>query len=151
MAQLTGSYNAYDVGDTEIRTTTQKAPLGAVAVDGLGNEYRYIKAGGVIPVNAACRLTGSALGWDNVVVTSAVNQPVAGINGATAFALNEFGWIMRHGVVSALTTGALAANVSLTSAAAGVLGAATAADLGDASGLVLVNSASPQLIIVTGI
>lgn len=144
MAQLTGP-NGYSVGDSEQRDTVQKEILGQFGLDKSGNQYRYVKAGAVIAVNSAVRFNGSALGFDDVRATSATQQTIIGV-ALTAFALNEFGWVLTRGVGSVLTSGALAAGVGLASSAvAGQLAASAAVDTNGMGGTVLVNSASPQV------
>lgn len=151
MAQLIGpGQGAFNVGNSEQRDTTQKEPLGAVAYDGLGNKYRYIKAGAAIAQYAAVRFTGSALGWDNVIETSAANQPIVGA-AQTAFANADYGWLLVKGLGSIKTSGALAANISLVSAAAGATGAYAATETSLPGAVVMTNTASPQLALIMGV
>lgn len=159
MAQLTAPLGAYGTGDTEARTLVaptssaggQGVTLGMTGYDGAGNRYRYIRASAAIAQYDAVRLAGSALAFDTVLPTSAVNQTLVGA-AQTAFANLEYGWVLAEGIGTVKTSGALAANITLTATAvAGTLGLSTAADLVDDSGVVLVNSASPQVAYIKGL
>jgi len=151
MAQLTGLGGAYEAGNSEDRTTTAKAQLGALAYDKLGNEYRYVKAGAAIAAGDAVRFQGSALGFDDVRPTSATLQTVVGV-ALTAFASGEFGFVLRRGIGSVKTTGSVAANIGLASSGtAGTLATTAATDTADLAATVLVSAASPQVCYIQGI
>ena len=129
------------------RSQTQTGKLGATAIDPITNNiYMYVKAGAAIAATDAVRFQGSALGFDDVRPTSAVNQPIIGI-ADVAFASGDYGWILVNGVTSMKTTGTLAVNVQLSSNGTAGTGAAyAAADICTAVVTVLVNSASPQVV-----
>lgn len=151
MAQIIGYPGAYAVGDTSQRDTVQKLPLGSVGYDADGKEYRYVRAGAAIAANDAVRFQGSALGFDDVRPTSAVQQSVVGV-ALAAFASGDYGWVLRRGVGSVKTTGAVAVGTTLaTGATAGTLAAAAATDVNDVGATVLVNSASPQVCFIQGV
>lgn len=144
MARLSGAGLAAPCNDLK-RSTTALANVGFRTQDDIGNEYVYVKAGAAIAANAAVRFQGSALGYDDVRETSAVNQPVIGVATA-AFANGEYGFILVRGIASVKTSGAVAVNVALSSSAvAGQLAAYAAADITAPVVSVLVNSASPQV------
>lgn len=107
MARLTGLLSGYP-GDTTRRTTTKELPLGTLAYDELGNEYVYVKAGAAIAINKAVTFTLSALGMDDVVATSAVDQHILGV-ATTAFASGEYGFVLKRGVARVLATNNIAA------------------------------------------
>lgn len=152
MAQIVGYPGAVGIGDTTTRTNTTSTPpvpLGTVGYDAAGNEYRYIRAGGVIAINAWVGLATSVTPFDQNVVTSGANLQVAGVATA-AFAANDCGWVVRNGVASAITAGAVAVATNLTTAAAGAAASSAAGDLNNAVGYILVNSATPQSCYVLG-
>ena len=140
MAILTGSAIAA-VGNDTTRSTTALNPLGFTAYDSLGNEYTYIKAGATIAVNDAVRFQGSALGFDDVRPTSAINQIVLGAATA-AFAANEYGFVLSKGVATVKVVNATAALSPLvTNATAGTLALADATAFG----------LRPAVALVTGV
>lgn len=143
MAQLRGP-NAYNVGDTSQRDTVAKQSLGSLGYDDLGNVYRYGKAGAVIAINNVVKLNGSALGWDDVRVCTAASN-AAGVATA-AFASADFGWFLTDGIVSATTAGSIAVGTNMTTGAAGALAAYAGTEASGPVAVVLVNSATPQIV-----
>jgi hypothetical protein len=114
-------------GDTK-RSTTAETELGSKQEDNIGNEYRYIKAGAAIAQYDAVRLSGSALGFDDVRPTSAINQVVIGAATA-AFASGDYGYILTKGVATVKTVVSTAAGSQLVSnGTAGTLAIAVAAN-----------------------
>lgn len=155
MAQIVGYPNGYGVGDTSaaghvVTTGTPPVPLGSVGYDKDGNEYRYIRSGAAITANKACLVTSSATPFDQVVVTTAANQPLAGVctTGQAFAAANECGWIVRRGTATVTTAGSVAVTTPQTTAAAGAFADSAAADTNNAVGFISVNSATPQVVFV---
>lgn len=99
MARLTGPYAGFP-GDSTRRTTVAELPLGT-EVEGVGgSRWVYVRAGGAIAQYAAVVFEGSALGFDQVVETSAVTDLILGVADA-AFADLEYGFVQTHGVAKA--------------------------------------------------
>jgi len=158
MAQIVGYPGGYGVGDTSasghvVTTGVPPVPLGSVGYDKDGNEYRYIRSGAAIGANTAVLATSSATPFDQCVVTTGANQPLAGIctTGAAFAAANECGWIVRRGTASATTAGAVAVTTPQTTAAAGALANSAAGDTNNAVAFISVNSANPQVVLVDAV
>lgn len=118
---MSKSVNPAIVGALTDVTTTQYNPLGMRAVDVNGDVYVYVLAGAAIAQYNACKFNGSALGYDDVRPTSAVNQVVLGV-AQVAIASGSYGWIMETGVPTCLVTNSTAAGVPLVSSStAGLL------------------------------
>jgi hypothetical protein len=78
-------------------TTTQVHPLGTVRVEG-NNVYKYMKAGGTIPVRSAC--STSAAG---TVVVGAASIKACGVNNTgTALGSGDYFWMQIGGEVANL-------------------------------------------------
>lgn len=128
MAQLTGLPVGL-AGDTTKRSTTALNDLGAKGYDALGNEYTYVKAGAAIAQYDACRMNGSALGYDDVRPTSAAGQVVLGA-AQNAFSSGDYGFLLTRGVGTCKVVAATAAGVALVpNGTAGTLALAAAADI----------------------
>jgi len=127
------------VEDSTRRSATTLYPLGTLARDANGNEYIYVKAGAIIPVNAAVFPNADL---SDVRQTSAANQPILGVADA-AFAANDNGFILSRGTVNVLTGGAVAVGL-VGSGAGGTVVAADATTVATRGATILVNSASPQ-------
>lgn len=150
MAQITGYPGAVGVGDTTARVNTTGAPpvpLGSVGYDVNGNEYRYVRAGGVITAGQLVQVTQSATPFDAVVVTSGANQQIAGVADA-AFAANDCGWLVRNGAAAGVTGGTLTAGTNKTTAAAGAAADAAAGDLNNAVGYMLLVAGTMYVLAV---
>lgn len=147
MAQVIGYAGGFGVGDTTDRTvfaTTTPLPLGTVGQDAAGNEYRYVRAAAAIAANTALMPTSSATPFDQVAVTSGADLPCIGVNQTAFTAANQCGWILRRGVASVVTAGTVAVTTPQTTAAAGAFANAAAANVNNAVGFILLNTASPQ-------
>jgi hypothetical protein len=140
MAQVVGYPGGFGVGDTTNRTNTTgtpPVPLGTVGYDASGNEYRYVRFGGTAAAGTLIQPTASATPFDAVVVTSAANQHIVGVNPAAAV-INDCGWVVRNGVATGVSGGTLTAGTNKTTAAAGAAGDSAAADTNDTVGVMLV-------------
>lgn len=149
MAQIVGYPGAFGDGDSTHRTNTTgnpPVPLGTVGYDSAGNEYRFVRAGGTITAGQAVQVTQSTTPFDQVVVTSGANQFLAGAADA-AFAANDCGFVVRNGVVAGVTGGTLTAGTPKTTAAAGALADAAAADINNAVAVMLVAASSTAYIL----
>lgn len=125
---------------TEV-STTEVVPLGTTGVDGIGNEYTFVKAGAAIALNDAVRFAGSVAGWDDVRPTSALAQVVVGA-ARNAIGSGSFGWIQTNGVAIVKVVVSTAAGSSLVSSAtAGTLQLAAATDI----------AYRPAVALVTGV
>lgn len=126
---FTSPYQAYPVADATVRTTEALLPIGSVAFDSEGNEFRYVKAGAAISARQAVRLNGSTLGYDDVRPTSAAQQGVLGVATA-AFASGDYGFVQTRGRVLAAVVNSTAVGSLLASGTtAGTLELAEATDL----------------------
>lgn len=123
MANFTGLPTGMPV-DSTARSAAAELPLGTKAYDSLGNEYRYVKATAAITAKHACKFTGSALGWDDVVATTAAaSEFVVGVATAAFATTAPYGFIQTGGVVTCLVEDSTAAGsiVGSSTGAAGVL------------------------------
>lgn len=79
-----------------------------------GDNYRFVKANGVIPVNAACVVDPAQSNKDTVVGSSAAAQYLAGVNdtGSGLVATNYF-WMRTAGLCTPLVADAQAAGVKV--------------------------------------
>lgn len=138
--------------DTENRSTTAQLPIGSVHYDRNGNEYTYVKAGAAIAQYDAVLFGGSALGFDDIRPTSAVNQVVVGAATA-AFASGEYGFILTRGVATVKVVASTAAGSPLVSSAtAGTLALAVATDLAGAkSAVALVTGVATGSAVAIGV
>jgi hypothetical protein len=111
-------------------------PIGTRAYGQAGGEFLYIKAGASISANDAVIFSGSALGYDAVITSSAVDQFVIGVAEA-AFASGDYGFVKTKGVVTCKVTVATAAGSMLVSdAVAGTMKLATATSFSSGRGAV---------------
>lgn len=149
MAQIVSYPGGYGVGDTELRVNTTGNPpvsLGEVGYDANGIEYRYVRAGGAAAAGTLLQVTASVTPFDAVVVTSGANQQIVGAVGATAFATNDCGWVIRNGPAAGITGGTLTAGTNKTTAAAGAAADAAAADVNDTVGVMLVAASGTMYV-----
>lgn len=156
MANLTGIPSGFAcddvtrVYDPKTNTPKQVHPIGTLAYDQFGNEYRYIKAGAAIAQFNAVKASG-ATGFSSVIPTAAAGDVVLGVATA-AFLSGEFGFILSRGQVTCMVVNATAAGSPLvTGATAGTLALATATDLaGQRPAMALVTGVSTGSLIYLG-
>jgi len=78
-------------------TTTQVHPLGTVRFEG-NNVYKYMKAGGTIPVRSACSMSAAG-----TVVVGAASIKACGVNNTgTALGSGDYFWMQIGGEVTSL-------------------------------------------------
>jgi len=124
--------------DSASRSATQLLPLGFRAIDEAGNEYTYVKAGAAINANDAVKLNGSALGYDDVQVTTNDDEVLFGVATA-AFTIAHYGFVQTRGVVTCKVIVATAAGSALVPGATdGTLKLAVAASLPGKGAIALV-------------
>ena len=137
MANLTGPMGGFPI-DSTTREASASLPLGTLAWDHDGNEYRYVCAGADVAANDAVRFQGSAAGWDDVRPTSATGQNVIGVATA-AFdqSVAPYGFVLTRGVVTCKVVVSTTALLPLvTTATAGTLDDAAETSLAGVRGIV---------------
>ena len=124
--------------DSTSRHATEVMPLGTLGYDEDGNEYRFVKAGAAIAANDAVKLNGSALGYDDVRVTTNDDEVLFGVATA-AFDSGAYGFVLTRGVVVCKVIVATAAGSSLVPGATdGTLKLAVTASLNSKAAVALV-------------
>lgn len=114
--------------DVSERTTTQKFPLGSLAMVKTPTTsdkiYMYVQAGGALAVNTVAVISGgtATVGYSAVAATTTSTAPGAGQGKPvgvpdTAFASGEYGWIQIYGGASVLVLASAAAYTQLNSTA----------------------------------
>lgn len=144
MANFTGLPVGMPV-DSTARSASAELPLGTKAYDSLGNEYTYVKATAAISAKEAVKFTGSALGYDDVVkTTAAANEFVVGVATAAFATTAPYGFIQTGGVVTALVKNSEAAGSMLGTGttAVGTLELHTTSTLAGARSIVSLTSAT---------
>jgi hypothetical protein len=146
MANLTGPTLTFPCTSTD-RSTTAKVPLGTRAFASGGREYVYVKAAAAIGALHAITLGLTATGVDAVVSSTDLEMPVAGAADGTAFAENEYGFMITRGPTTVLCTDSITAGIAVASSATdGLLIAQTAAHYGGRAGRVLVTDANADTV-----
>jgi hypothetical protein len=146
MANLTGPALAFPCNSTD-RSTTAKVPLGTRAFASGGREYVYVKAAAAIGALHAITMGLTATGLDGVVSSTDLEMPVAGAADGTAFAENEYGFMLTRGYTTVLCTDSITAGIAVASSATdGLLIAQTAAHYGGRAGRVLVTDANADTV-----
>lgn len=131
-------------------TTTQVHPLGTVRVEG-NNVYKYMKAGGTIPVRSACSISAAG----TVVVGAASIKPCGVNNTGTALSSGDYFWMQVTGEITGCDTslspgiGYPATYVNANGTLSGGTAAATYTALGNSS--VVATSASAGIVNLAGL
>lgn len=96
-----------------------------------GKEYLYVKAGGTIAVNQACKFDfANKTDGSQVIVTAAVTDHLAGVNEAGALVSGNFFFMTVRGYAQCqILTAATAGQILAPTATAGVLGSPANTDV----------------------
>lgn len=90
---------------------TRKWPLGYIAIDRNGRRYRYVGFNGTVPQYSAVALAISATPYASLVVSTNLNESLAGVFfHATSALAGEFGWLLDKGLAIVKTSGVTAAS-----------------------------------------
>lgn len=137
--------------DLGAKSTTPSFKLGMEVQGSDGATYKYVQANGAVAEYAACKLDDTNEVLELTTTISGAEPTAVAVNGAaddslSAFADNEYGWVVVSGPCKVLAAASCAADVkTYTTATAGVVDD-TATDLIQGLKLIAANGGSQAAV-----